>query len=109
MKKITLLSLVLLGSAVLLHAADQTNTMHGWICDQRCVVQNGDQATCNTACNERSGVAVFINDRGQLSSITDQNMCKSHMNKHVMVMGTMDQQNGALTPQEIQNDETSGG
>jgi len=81
MKRLAWLFLVVLCSAILLNAKD--NTMSGWVCDSKCVVQNGNRSTCDETCTERSGDAVFISDEGAVSTITNPDVCASHMNKHV--------------------------
>jgi hypothetical protein len=83
MKRIAWLFLAVLCSAILLNAGDRGTAMNGWVCDSKCVVQNGASATCNPTCTERSGTSVFINDQGEVWQIYYQDMCKSHVNKHV--------------------------
>ena len=81
MKRFAWLFLVVLCSTILLNAAD--NTMSGWVCDSACLVQKGDLATCDPACTQRSGDVVFISDKGEVSGISNPDVCASHMNKHV--------------------------
>ena len=57
--------------------------MTGWVCDSACVVQQGGVATCDPACNQRSGTAVFVGDDGAISTISNQDVCSPHMNQHV--------------------------
>jgi DNA replicative helicase MCM subunit Mcm2 (Cdc46/Mcm family) len=83
MQRITWLFLVILCSAILLNAEDKGNTMSGWVCDSKCVVQSADRATCNLNCTERSEDAVFINDQGKVLQISNPASCSSHMNKRV--------------------------
>jgi hypothetical protein len=81
MKRLVWLFLVVLCSAILLNAED--NTMTGWVCDSKCVVHNGNRATCDPTCTERSGDVVFISDEGTISTISNPDVCASHMNQHV--------------------------
>ncbi len=81
MKRLAWLFLAVLCSAILLNAED--NTMSGWVCDSKCVVQNNNRATCDPACTERSGDTVFISDEGAVSTVSNPDVCASHMNKHV--------------------------
>ncbi|MGA2960601.1 MAG: hypothetical protein ABSD96_02935 [Candidatus Korobacteraceae bacterium] len=81
MKRFAWLFLAVLCSAILVNAEDKT--MSGWVCDSKCVVQNGDRATCDPTCTERSGDDVFISDDGAVSAISNPAMCASHVNKHV--------------------------
>ena len=81
MKRLVWLFLAVLCSAVLLNAED--NTMSGWVCDSKCVVQNGNRATCDPTCTAKGDDAVFISDEGAVSTISNQDICTSHMNKHV--------------------------
>ena len=82
LKRFAWLFLAVLGLAVLLNAEDRT--MSGWVCDSKCVIQdNNGRSTCDTACTERSGQDVFISDDGAVSTISNPDMCSSHVNKHV--------------------------
>jgi predicted small secreted protein len=81
MKRFAWLFLAVLCSAVLVNAED--NTMSGWVCDSKCVVQNDNRATCDPTCAERSGDDVFVSDEGAVSAISNPEVCTSHMNKHV--------------------------
>jgi hypothetical protein len=81
MKRLAWLFLAVLCSAILLNAED--NTMSGWVCDSKCVVQNNNRATCDPACTARGGDTVFISDEGAVSTVSNPDVCASHMNKHV--------------------------
>jgi hypothetical protein len=75
----------------------KSHKMTGTICDAKCVTQSSNLATCDTSCTERSGTAVFVDDRGTVKQIANQEMCKSHMNKHVKM---------TAAPSEEQREET---
>jgi len=88
MKRLAWLFLAVLCSAVLLNAEDKAETMSGWICDSKCVVQSAGRNTCDANCTERSGEAVFISDQGEVSGVSNQDVCSSHMGKHVKATAT---------------------
>ena len=85
MKRLAWLFLAVLCSAVLLNAEDKAETMSGWICDSKCVVQSAGRNTCDANCTERSGEAVFISDQGEVMAVANQDICASHMNKRVKI------------------------
>ncbi len=91
MKRFAWLFLAVLCSAILLNAKD--NTMTGWVCDSKCVVQNDNRASCDPGCMERSGDVVFISDEGTVSAVSNPDMCSSHMNKHVKATFSSEEQN----------------
>jgi hypothetical protein len=92
MKSFAWLFLAVLCSATLLNAKDKSSTT-GWVCDSACVVRQGGVATCDQACNQASGTAVFVGDDGAISTISNQDVCSPHMNKHVRA---------TFTPQDSQ-------
>jgi len=85
MNRIAWLSLFVVCSAILMHAqaSSTAKEMNGTICNSRCVTRQADAATCDPACTETSGWAVFIDDQGGVRQIINQDICKSHMGKHV--------------------------
>ncbi len=91
MKRLAWLFLAVLCSAVLLNAEDNTNTMTGWVCASKCVVQNNNGATCDPTCMEKNGDVVFINDQGEVTAISNPDIFVTHMNQHV---------SATFTPQE---------
>src|SRR5208337_5518756 len=88
MKRLAWLFLAVLCSAILLNAEDTGNTMSGWVCDSKCVVQNAGRNTCDATCTERSGDTVFISDQGEISTVSNPDVCASHMGKHVKAKAT---------------------
>jgi len=90
MKRLAWLFLAVLCSAILLNA--ESKTMDGWVCDSACVVQHDNRATCDPTCTERSGNDVFISDEGAVSTITNPDVCASHINKHVHATYSCDEQ-----------------
>ena len=91
MKRLAWLCLTVLCSAILLNAQDKGNPVSGWVCDKKCVVQSADRTTCDPDCTERSGAAVFINEQGTVSKISNYEHCSPHMNKHVQAAFSPDQ------------------
>jgi hypothetical protein len=108
MKQIAWLFLAVLCSAILLNAEDNNGQrMNGWVCDSKCVVQNGGSATCSADCTERSGTSVFITDQGEVRQISNQDMCQSHVNKHVKARVSFPQdpsKSEMMRLEELQND-----
>ena len=96
MKKIVLLLVTVFASTLFLRAEDAARgkAMTGWICNSNCVAHNADKATCDQNCTAKSGDAVFIDDRGGVFTIAQNNneMAKMHMGKHMKVMAAADAQ-----------------
>lgn len=94
MKRIALLFLVALGSVTLMYAQSASNPtkMSGTVCDSSCVVQVDNANTCDKGCTVKSGEAVLVDDQGKVMHIANQNICKSHMGKHVTVMAVPSEQ-----------------
>lgn len=112
MTRIGGLFLLVLGSAVLMHAQSSSlaKEMNGTICDSGCVTRQGKVATCNPTCTKTTGVAVFVDDQGNVQQIVNQDICKSHMAKHVkmtaapekpMIFPTEDQREYWLRIQDL--------
>ncbi len=93
MKRLVLFFAVVLCLAISLSAEDQASKMTGWLCDSKCVIPNGDHVTCNPKCTERSGSAVFIDDRGEVYQVANSSVWDQHMNKRVTGTGTVDKDN----------------
>jgi hypothetical protein len=64
-------------------------------------------STCDKDCTDKSGPAVLVDDQGNVMKIANQDMCMSHMGKHVKAMAMrMDQPPAAATPTESQREQT---
>jgi len=61
--------------------------MTGTICDQKCVKQDADKASCDLTCTEKSGEAVFVDDQGKAWKVANPEICKGKMGKKVKVSG----------------------
>ncbi len=105
MKRIAWLFLVALGSVTLVHAQSSTNPMElsGTVCESTCVSRVNNLATCDKTCTDQSGDAVLVDDQGNIMKIANQNMCKSHMGKHVKVEAVPTEKEREQTLQEQQH------
>jgi hypothetical protein len=93
MKRVVWLFTAVLCFAISLYTEAQDNKMTGWLCDSKCIVQSGDHTTCNPQCTERSGSAVFIDDRGDTYQVANSSSWDQYMNKRVKGTATMDKDN----------------
>jgi|SRR5271157_279201 len=98
MKRSAWLFLGILCSAALLLAADQGKTMKktGAICDAQCVTKVNGLSTCDPGCTEKSGDAVFVDNKGTVMQIENQDMAKPHEGKHVKMTCTEAQRENTL-------------
>ena len=109
MKRLACLFLVVLGSVILMQAQSSTKPMKlsGTVCSSSCVTKVDNLATCDRECTDKSGPGVLIDDQGKVMKIANQDMCKSHMGKHVkMTAMAMDQPPAAAEPTEAQREQT---
>jgi hypothetical protein len=85
MRRIAWLFLVVLGSVILVQAQNSTHTMElsGTVCRSTCVTKVNNVSTCDSSCTDKSGAAVLVDDQGNVRQVANQNMCTSHMGKHV--------------------------
>jgi hypothetical protein len=90
------------------HAQSSTNSqkLNGTVCDASCVVQQDNLATCDKSCSAKSDEAVLVDDQGKVMHIANQDICKSHMGKHVTAtVKPMDQPPAAAAPTEKQRED----
>ncbi len=107
MKRIALLFLVVLGSVTLMHAQSSASTqkLNGTVCDASCIVQQDNLATCDKSCTVKSGETVIVDDQGKVMHVANQNVCKSHMGKHVKAtVKSTEQPAAAAAPTEKQRE-----
>ncbi len=107
MQRIALLFLVVLGSVTFMSAQSSTDTkkLNGTVCDSSCVVRVEGTNTCDKSCQVNSGEAVLVDDQGNIMNIANQDICKSHMGKHVSAtVRLMDQPAAAASPTEQQRE-----
>lgn len=107
MQRIAWLFLVVLGCVAFMHAqSSNSKTLNGTVCDSSCVVQQDNVATCDKSCTVKSGEVVLVDDQGNIMHVANQNVCKSHMGKHVKATVTgMDQPSAAAAPTEKQREQ----
>jgi hypothetical protein len=97
MKRSVAFFVIVLGSLILLYAQDtKTMEMTGTICNSTCVNQNPGHATCDATCTDKSGDAVFVDDQGKVTKISNQDMVKGKMGQKVKVKCTMDKDREAM-------------
>src|SRR6185503_5710063 len=86
MKRITVILLLVLGSAVLLPAQENKgNELTGTSSDQKCVKQDARKSACDLSCTERSGEASSIDDQGKATQIANPQVCKGKMTQKAKV------------------------
>ncbi len=103
MKRIAWVVVTLLCSAMLLFAGDKgkAHDMTGWVCNDKCVSQTAGKATCDASCTDTSGDYVFIDDKGKVDKIANQDMAKPMSGKKVKMKATMDKDTHMLTITEF--------
>jgi hypothetical protein len=104
--------LVVLGLAGFMYAQSSTDLsqspanssmkLSGTVCQESCVssVGGSNLPTCDPLCTSKGGQAVLVDDSGSIHKIANQDMCKSHMGKHVKMMAM------PMTPTEKEREET---
>jgi hypothetical protein len=108
MQRIALLFLVTLACVTSVHAQSSSDTrkLNGTVCDASCVVPVDNASTCDKSCTAKSGEAVLVDDQGKVMHIANQEVCKSHMGKHVTAtVKAMDQPSAAASPTEMQREQ----
>jgi hypothetical protein len=114
MKRIAWLFVVALCSVTFVHAqsSGKAKECHGTVCRSTCVSQLNNVATCDPECTVKTGDLVFVDDNGTLTPIAQesQNMCESHVGKHVTMMAVPTEQGREqiYRIQEIRNDSGAG-
>jgi len=111
MKRTVWMSLVVLGLAGLMQAQSSSNKMElsGTVCKQACVTGQGANSTptCDPQCTLSSGPTVLVDDAGNIKKIANEEMCQSHMGKHVKMTAVRnDQPSAAASPTEKQREES---
>ena len=102
MKRSAVLFTIVLASLVLLYAQDnQPVEMTGWICYSACVTQAAGHATCDANCTDKSGDAVFVEDNGKVTKISNPDIVKGHMGTKMKVKCKMSKDKEAMEIQEL--------
>ena len=97
MKRTAWLLIAVLCSAVLLHASEPSGKddagkgkqMSGWLCNSKCVSNTGGKASCNKGCSETGGDVVFIDSKGAVVKIENQDKVMSMSGKKVKMKAEM--------------------
>jgi len=102
MKRSAALCTIVLTSLILLYAQDNKPTeMTGWICNSGCVTQAAGHATCDANCTDKSGDAVFVEDSGKVTKISNPDIVKGHMGTKMKVKCQMSKDKEAMEIQEL--------
>lgn len=107
MRKIACLLIATFCSVMVIAAQDSTNAsksphdMIGWVCNAKCVDQSSGKPTCNQNCSEAAGEVVFIQENGQVTKISNQQMAQPMAGKKCKIKGAMDPDTGMLAVQNI--------
>jgi len=84
MKRRAVFFSIVLSSLILLYAQDNpSKEMSGWICNSACVAQAAGHAMCDVNCTDKSGDAVFVEDNGKVTKISNPDMVKGKMGQKV--------------------------
>jgi hypothetical protein len=110
MKRLALLLAVVLCSATLLQAAPQDKekeagnekmmSMTGTVCSDKCVTTEGEKSSCNSSCSETGGNMVFVDDKGKLYKVDNEDKVMPMSGKKVKVKCKM-ADNGMMHVYEI--------
>jgi hypothetical protein len=117
MRRIGWMFLVVLGAAGLMQAQSSSNAMEssksmelsGTVCQSTCVSKVANLSTCDTLCTDKSGSAVLVDDQGNVRKIANQDMCKSHMGKHVKMTAVPSEKEREDSLRIMELHETPGG
>jgi hypothetical protein len=110
--------LVVLGFVGLMHAQSSTDgmqkmTLSGTVCNSACVANVGTvehyASTCDPLCTDKTGDAVLVDDQGNVKKIANQDMCRSHMGKHVKLTATPTEKEREDTLRVMELHEDTGG
>jgi hypothetical protein len=102
MKRSVALLTIVLASLVLLYSQDNKPTeMTGWICNSTCVHQSAGHASCDADCTDKSGAAVFVEDSGKVSKISNPDMVKGKMGQKVKVKCNMNKDTESMEILEL--------
>lgn len=98
MKRSVGLCAIVLASVLLLYGQSGTKDMTGWICTSACVTKNASQGTCDAGCagKDKRGEAVFVDDNGKVSKISNPDMVKGKMGKKVKAKCKMNKDNDSM-------------
>ena len=98
MKRIVCIMALVFAATPFLFAGDKNkgSEMTGTVCDQKCVKQDADKASCDLNCTEKSGEAAFVDDQGNVWKVANPAVCKGKMGKKAKVRGKQMENPGSL-------------
>ncbi len=110
MRRTVWMFLVVLASAGFMHAQSSANSMNlsGTVCQATCVVSaSPGVSTCDPLCTDKGGGLVLVEDQGNVRKIANQDMCQSHVGKHVKATAIASEAPSSMAePTEKQREET---
>lgn len=103
MKRNAGLSMIVLASVLLLYAQNTPKEMTGWICTSACVTHNGGHAACDAHCagKDKAGEAVFVDENGKVTKISNPDIIKGKMGKKVKAKCKMNEDNDSMSISSI--------
>lgn len=99
MKRSAGLCTIVLASVLLLYGqSDTPKEMTGWICTSACVAKSASHASCDASCagKDKHGEAVFVDDNGKVSKISNPDKIKGKMGKKVKAKCKMNKDNDSM-------------
>jgi hypothetical protein len=99
MKRSVILLMLAVAPVILLHAQESTPVdMTGSICTSACVAQRAGHATCDATCagKDKNGDAVFVDDSGKVSKISNPEIVKGKMGQKVKAKCKMSKDNESM-------------
>jgi hypothetical protein len=102
MKRKAVLFTLVAALAVLLYSQENEPVeMTGWVCSSACVKQSDGHATCDASCKDKSGDAVFVQDNGKVTKISNPDMVKGNMGKQITAKCQMSKDKESLEVREL--------
>jgi hypothetical protein len=69
--------------------AGKGKSMSGMICNSKCVTETGGKSSCNKSCSETTGDVVFIDSKGAVMKIENQDKVMPMAGKKVKMKAAM--------------------
>ena len=95
MKRIAWVVVAMVGLGVLGYADDMKKdegkgkAMAGWLCNSKCIKPDAGKNTCDKTCTATDGDVVFIDGKGAISNIANQDMVKPYAGKKIKMKAAM--------------------
>jgi hypothetical protein len=103
MKRNAALCAIVLASVLMLYGQlygqnDTPKDMTGWICTSACVTKSANNAGCDASCahKDKRGEAVFVDDQGKVSKISNPDRVKGKMGKKVKAKCKMNKDDDSM-------------